>query len=167
MTLRVVLDTNVVVSALVFSRGRLDWLRGAWQTGRILPLISRPIAQELIRVLEYPKFRLEPEDREVLLGDYLPACEVVRRTRGLGGHPRCRDPHDRMFLEVAVAGGADLLVTGDADLLALAGEFPVAIVDAEGLRTRLGQTLSERAPRHYAAAAVKRTRGAAQGGARR
>lgn len=55
---RVVLDSNVVLSALLFSRGRLAWIRAAWQGGRFVPLASKPTVEELIRVLGYPKFRL-------------------------------------------------------------------------------------------------------------
>lgn len=57
---RVVLDTNCVVSALLFSRGRLAWLRRAWQSGRVVPLVSRGTATKLIRVLAYPKMNYHP-----------------------------------------------------------------------------------------------------------
>ncbi|TVP81925.1 PIN domain-containing protein [Thioalkalivibrio sp.] len=48
---RVVLDTNCIVSALLFSRGRLAWLRHAWQSGQFCPLVSRATAEELIRAM--------------------------------------------------------------------------------------------------------------------
>src|SRR5262249_48764253 len=51
---RVVLDTNVVVSALLFTRGATVRLREAWQAGEVLPLASRATAAELVRVLAYP-----------------------------------------------------------------------------------------------------------------
>jgi len=73
---RVVLDTNCIVSGLLFSRGRLAWLRGAWQSGRFVPLVSRATAAELIRVLAYPKFKLDASEREALLADYLPYAET-------------------------------------------------------------------------------------------
>ena len=53
---RVVLDTNLVLSALVFSHGRLGPLRRAWQAGLCMPLVSAVTAAELLRVLQYPKF---------------------------------------------------------------------------------------------------------------
>jgi uncharacterized protein len=56
--LRAVLDTNVLVSALVFRQGIMATLREAWQAQRLTPLVSRVTATELIRVLAYPKFRL-------------------------------------------------------------------------------------------------------------
>ncbi len=130
---RVVLDTNVAVSALLFADGRLSWLRTAWQSGRFRPLVSKPVAEELIRVLAYPEFRLEDADRESLLGEYLPWCEVVR-FRSVAGLPHCRDAADQMFLALALAAKADYLVTGDADLLALAREFRVPIVTPDRFR---------------------------------
>ena len=51
---RIVIDTNCLVSALIFSWGKLAWLRQSWQSGRIKPLVSRQTANELIRVLAYP-----------------------------------------------------------------------------------------------------------------
>ncbi|MFM1987242.1 MAG: hypothetical protein RJA99_199 [Pseudomonadota bacterium] len=54
---RVVLDTNIVVSALLLPGGAAGAVRAAWQAGRIVPLASAATARELVRVLAYPKFR--------------------------------------------------------------------------------------------------------------
>lgn len=116
---RVVLDTNAVLSALLFAGGRLSELRRAWQGGRFTPLVSASTAQELISALAYPKFGLSATEREELLADYLPYCSVVRRLRSMPRLPVCRDPADLPFLELAAAGKADYLVTGDKDLLAV------------------------------------------------
>ena len=117
----VVLDTNIVLSALVFAGGRLSRLRAAWQAGRCVPLVSQATASELIRVLAYPKFKLSADDREHLLADYLPYCRSVRIPARLPRLPVCRDPADQMFIELAAAGRADFLVTGDKDLLDISG----------------------------------------------
>ncbi|MGZ5102239.1 MAG: putative toxin-antitoxin system toxin component, PIN family [Usitatibacter sp.] len=154
MSARAVLDTNVVVSALVFTDGRMAWLREAWQSGAVRPLVSRPVVAELIRVLEYPKYRLEPDEREILLGDYLPACEVVRVSGRSRAIPQCRDPNDRMFLELALAGKAQWLVSGDADILDLARTFPVPIVTPEHFRAALSTASEPRASGRYVPAAV-------------
>jgi putative PIN family toxin of toxin-antitoxin system len=116
-TLRAVLDTSVVVSALVLRGGPGGRLRHAWQTGRVLPLVSKAPVQEFMRVLAYPKFKLSPADREELLADYLPWAEVVAIPGPPPRVPACRDEHDLPFLYLATAGQADVLVTGDADLL--------------------------------------------------
>jgi putative PIN family toxin of toxin-antitoxin system len=136
--LRVVLDTNVVVSALLFQGGRLAWLREAWQQGRIAPVVTRETTEELLRVLEYPKFRLTAEDREELLADYLPCAEVAVASASRDGLPACRDPDDDKFLLAAAAGRAEAPVTGDADLLALAEQVAFPILTPEALRERLG-----------------------------
>ena len=120
---RLVLDTNVLLSALHFHAVSLSWLRAAWREERLRPLVSRRTAAELIRVLAYPKFRLSEDDQKHLLDDYLPWCETVVVPDPPPDVPRCRDPSDHPFLELAVAGQADALVTGDGDLLVLAAEF--------------------------------------------
>jgi putative PIN family toxin of toxin-antitoxin system len=136
---RVVLDTNLVLSALVFGRGRVAALRHAWQSGRCVPLVSRVTAAELLRVLNYPKFKLSAAEREDLLSDYLPYCQSVRIPARLPRLPQCRDIHDQAFLELAAVGKADFLVTGDKDLLVLAAEFSRKIVTAG----RFLETLSQ------------------------
>jgi predicted nucleic acid-binding protein len=70
--MRAVLDTNVLVSALLFNQGRLSWLRPCWQQGQLKPVLAEPTARELLRVLAYPKFRLQAADRERLLEDLAP-----------------------------------------------------------------------------------------------
>jgi uncharacterized protein len=117
MTPRIVFDTNAVVSALLISAGRLAWLRDHWKQGECVPLISRTTASELLQVLAYPKFKLSPEDRLELLGDYLPFCDTVESIHACP--QTCRDPRDQAFLDLAYRGSADVLVTGDRDLLAL------------------------------------------------
>lgn len=134
---RVVLDTNVLLSALLLPAGRLVWLRRAWETGAVRPLLSRVTVLELVTVLAYPKFRLSAEDRDQLLADLLPWCETVVLDP-LPVVPDCRDPADRPFLELAVGSGATALVTGDADLLALADRSPVPILTPADLRIRFG-----------------------------
>ncbi len=133
--LRLVLDTNVLLSALLFPTGSLSWLRQAWQSEAILPLASRETTTELLRVLLYPKFRLTDDQREDLLADYLPWCETVLVSKP-PSVPDCRDPSDRPFLELALVGQADALVTGDSHLLALAPVFSVPILTPNAIRER-------------------------------
>ena len=89
--MRVVLDTNVVLSALVFGGGVAGLLRTAWQAGAFMPLVSTPTAHELVRVLAYPKFRLSAADREELLADYLPYTTTVRIPDPPPSVPECRE----------------------------------------------------------------------------
>jgi putative PIN family toxin of toxin-antitoxin system len=103
---RVVLDTNVVLSALVFGSGSTAHLRHAWQAGACVPLVSAATARELVRVLNYPKFRLDAAEQEELLADYLPYTRTVRIPDPPPAVPACRDPFDTPFLHLAVAGKA-------------------------------------------------------------
>lgn len=117
---RAVLDTNVVLSALVFGGGATARVRQAWQAGALLPLASTATVQELMRVLACPRFKLIAGEQRELLADHLPWAEVATVPEPPPRVPDCRDPHDLPFLHLAVAGMADLLVTGGADLLDLA-----------------------------------------------
>jgi putative PIN family toxin of toxin-antitoxin system len=138
MTVRVVLDTNVVLSALVFRSGRLAWLRAAWQSGQVTPVVCRETTEELLRALTYPKFGLSPEEREQLLADLLPYAEAALLPNPLPpGLPVCRDPDDAVFLALACAVGADALVTGDSDLLALVGSPGPAVLTPQRFRERV------------------------------
>jgi putative PIN family toxin of toxin-antitoxin system len=124
-----VLDTNVLVSALLFANGRLSWLRPCWQCGRITPVLAQPTARELLRVLAYPKFRLEPDDRERLLEDLLPWCESWTGCIPSSAQ-RVRDPHHQVFLDLAWAATTPVLVSGDTDLLMLQGSInPLRILN--------------------------------------
>ena len=130
---RVVLDTNVVLSALLFGRGPTARVRVGWQSSRFVPLASTAIARELVRVLAYPRFRLSAEEQSELLADFMPWVVAVEVPDPPPAVPRCRDPHDLAFLHLAVAGRARALVSGDQDLLALAGArgmCPILGVDA-------------------------------------
>ncbi len=137
---RLVLDTSVLLSALLFPAGTVSWVRAAWRAGRIRPLASRDTTAELLRVLAYPKFGLTAGERQDLLDEYLPCCETVAIPDPPPSVPECRDPFDRPFLELALAGRADALATGDADLLALADSFAVPILTPAALRERLPDT---------------------------
>lgn len=130
-----VFDTATVVSALVFANGRLAWLRSHWHGGDCVPLISTMTATELTRVLAYPKFELSIDDRNELLADYIPCCEVITPTRKC--KVLCRDAKDQPFLDLAESGRAECLVSGDRDLLVLAGKTPFVIETPEKYRVRL------------------------------
>lgn len=129
--IRVVLDTNVVLSALLFTSGRLAWIRRAWQHGRLQPMVCKETASELLRVFAYPKFKLTVEDRQALLEDFLPYADVVELPQPWPTLPLCRDEKDQMFLVLAHVGKAEALITGDGDILAMRDEFPDLIVTPE------------------------------------
>lgn len=112
--MRVVLDTNTLISALLFS-GTAARLVPLWQSQRITVLLSKAILQEYLRALTYLKFRLSHQEVRGLIGEeLLPFVETVRVRRRVAVVRR--DPEDNKFLECAVAGRAEHLVTGDQDL---------------------------------------------------
>lgn len=116
-SVRVVVDTNVLVSGLLFG-GEPGRLHDLWVAGQLVPLLSRETFAEFNRVLSYPKFRLSPAEITLLIEEeLLPYAEVVDVTEDASG--ACRDPHDDMFLSLAVSGKALYVITGDRDLLVL------------------------------------------------
>jgi len=137
---RVVLDTGVVVSALLFPRGRVAWLRERWVSGGLQPLVTRGTVDELIRVLAYPKFQLTRDEIDAVLAAYVPFTEsvVLGPSEEEIPLPTCDDPAHQEFLRLAAQGGAEVLVTGDDDLLRLADEAPFRILKPAELKLRLG-----------------------------
>ena len=77
MSYRIVLDTNCIISALMFSREKMAWLRHSWQSGAIIPLVNKETVTELLKVLTYPKFKLTRTEQSVLLADFLPYDTAV------------------------------------------------------------------------------------------
>lgn len=123
--MRIFLDTNVVVSALATRGICSDILRVIVSEYDLL--LSETVFRELARVLDR-KFGV-PVDAVQEAEDFLrqEAAAVVRRGQPQTG-VRLRDPDDVAILEEAVASNADLLVTGDRDLLDVAAELPVVVV---------------------------------------
>lgn len=125
---RVVLDTNVLVSSLLFS-GVSSRLVGLWQGGAFEPVASGAMVREYTRVLAYPKFKLSKEEALGLLKEeVLPFLVPVTVHRVL---PVIKeDPADDQFLACALAGKADAIVSGDKHLLNLGHyrEIPILTV---------------------------------------
>ena len=131
---RAVIDTNVAVCAFVFRAGTLVWLREAIVNGALIPLVSDETLAEMVRVLAYPRFGLTAEDRENIIVHYMEHAEAIKQPRTRARLPRCRDPHDEMFIRLAYAAKADAIVTGDNDLLALAPESRIPILTPVAFR---------------------------------
>jgi putative PIN family toxin of toxin-antitoxin system len=112
---KVVLDTNVLVSALLWGGNSFHLLQAA-RYGRIQLFSSTLLCQELEAVLSRPKFHSH------LSSNDLSAQQLGHLYRGMVhtvNAPVSRDPQDDMVLACAVAAKADLIVTGDEDLLTL------------------------------------------------
>jgi putative PIN family toxin of toxin-antitoxin system len=116
---RVVLDTNVLVSALLLPTSPPARLIAAWRRGKFRMLTAEPQLAELARVTRYPKLRarLTPSIAGRLVNDLQRVAEVVESLPAVDVSP---DPYDNYLLSIAVGGSADYLVSGDkSDLLSL------------------------------------------------
>lgn len=115
--IRAVLDTNIIVSALLFS-GAPSQLVPAWQAGRLKPVLSADILDEYLRVLAYPKFKLtDTEIRSLIENDLLPFVETVQPKPVTV--PALRDSDDLKFIACAKQAAVRWLVSGDDDQLSL------------------------------------------------
>ena len=118
---RIVLDTNVLISALLFRNGRLRNLRLVWQAGHVQPVVSTATSAELLRVLNYKKFKLDSGDVQEALALYIPYVathSIDSHANAFLGHvPFCSDPKDQMFLDLAQTANVEYLISGDEDLL--------------------------------------------------
>ena len=123
---RTVLDTNAIVSALLFNGSAPGLaLIKALDTGTIL--VSAALAQELQDVLNRPRFDryVTREERDEFLMAFMGEAELVEITERV---EVCRDPKDDQILELAVSGNPDCIVTGDDDLLTLNPFRGIAII---------------------------------------
>ena len=115
--IRVVIDTNVLISALLF-RGIPGELIQLWKNKNILPLISQEILNEYLKVLTYPKFKLSEEEiNYILYQEILPYFEVI--TVKPGPATIEADPSDEKFIRCAESGKAKVIISGDQHLLSL------------------------------------------------
>lgn len=115
--LRAVLDTSVVISALIF-KGEVSRLHSLWKKKAFTVIASGEIVEEYIKVLAYPKFDLTERDIEnIIQEEIIPYIEPVTVTDNLSGV--CVDPDDDKFLACAEAAKADAIVSGDAHLLSM------------------------------------------------
>jgi uncharacterized protein len=117
MTNRFVVDTNVLISALLFKTSvPFQAIELAEKQGIIL--YSEATLNELEQVLNRKKFNkyLALEDRQLFLLKFISSSQLVYITENI---TVCRDEKDNKFLELAVSGNANVIVTGDMDLLVL------------------------------------------------
>ena len=118
--MRVVVDTNILVRALIMPHGTVGPVLLRLRQGDYILLYAHSFLEELVDVLHRPRIRLKygltEQDIETVVSLILLRGEAVAPQKHIAV---CRDPKDDKFLEVAVSGKADVLVTGDEDLLVL------------------------------------------------
>jgi putative PIN family toxin of toxin-antitoxin system len=122
--LRVVLDSNVLVSGIVYRPGFSGRIVSAWQEGQLTVVLSQFILDEVVRVLPRMKrFELTPEKLLDLASRLRFLSEIVTPDSEI--EPALRDPADQQILGTLRASKADYHITGDKDLLALAEKYPI------------------------------------------
>lgn len=122
--LRVVLDTNILVSGLAYPASNPGRIVASWQQGAPKVVLSRYILDEMVRVL--PRLvRVQFSSSEILdvADNFLFLAEIVEPDRRVD--EGLRDEADRPVLGTLLAAHADYLITGDKDLLALAEKCPI------------------------------------------
>jgi putative PIN family toxin of toxin-antitoxin system len=138
---RVVLDTNVLVSALITKETPPDLLYRAWEGGAFDLVTSNAQLVELERVLDYKKLQpfIKREEAEALLDTVSAVALVLEELPEL---ELATDPDDNAILATAVAGRVDLLVTGDrSDLLKLRAVHGIPIVTPRKALARIQRRL--------------------------
>ena len=122
---RAIVDTNVLFSGLISTRGAPFEIIELWRAGRLQLVASEEIAAEYQRVLARPafttRFAFSEAAIEAVLGQLREAERVIVES-AFDIPTQCRDPKDQMYLVAAVAGGVQFLVSGDDDILACAGD---------------------------------------------
>ena len=138
--MRLVLDTNVWLDWLVFDGNEVAGLKQARQANAVELVIDAACLEEVTRVLAYPEFALGEPAIATHLASIGQLARVFAGPRKGTPLPRCTDPDDQKFLQLAFAAKADALITRDKALLNLGG------------RTRRTCGFSINAPRDWAGA---------------
>jgi putative PIN family toxin of toxin-antitoxin system len=140
----VVIDTNILVRALIKPNGTVGPVLQRLRGGEYTLLYAPPLLEELVDVLNRPRIRhkygLTEADIRTVVGLLLLRGEAVTPTERI---TTCRDPKDNKFLEVAVAGEADVLVSGDEDLRVLHPFRGIPIVTSAEFLQMLDKTQDE------------------------
>ena len=114
-----VLDTNVVLDLLHFSDAAALSILHALEAGRASCCVTTETLDELRRVLTYPEFKLDTAAQSGLLARYRALSRLTDTPVPNLNLPRCSDPDDQKFLELASSVAADFLVSKDKALLKL------------------------------------------------
>ncbi|MBI4664899.1 MAG: putative toxin-antitoxin system toxin component, PIN family [Nitrospinae bacterium] len=125
--MKVVLDTNVLLSGLILPQSIPGQIINAWRKSKFDLVLSEPLLEEIGRALRYPKIsnRLKWDGGKISL--FLELLRLHAQLADISGiNARVpRDPQDNHVLATMLAGHADVIVTGDAHLLYLKDEYPI------------------------------------------
>ena len=122
--LRVICDTNVLVSGIAYPESVPGRILAAWRQGGVALVLSRYILDEMTRVLpKLSRCTLSAAEIRDLADSFLFVAEVIEPVDA--AEPRLRDAADQRILGTLLSSNADYLITGDKDLLALSERYAV------------------------------------------
>ncbi len=132
--LRVVLDTNVLISAILFGGKPRQILEKAIR-GEVRLCLSEPILEELKGVLQRSKFDYSPEMIQIILTELMGIADFVNPSETIKAV--LEDPEDNRILECAVEARANYVVSGDLHLLKLKKYLDIEVLNALAFLERL------------------------------
>jgi putative PIN family toxin of toxin-antitoxin system len=132
--MRVVIDTNIIVSA--YLGGILETVIVRWKSGEFTLVVSDEIADEYFDVLKRPKFKIDRAEVDDFFALLFSRAEFVEPVESIAIIET--DPTDNKFLEAAIAGQVDLIVSGDNHLLDLGVFREIPIITPRQFMDHLG-----------------------------
>jgi putative PIN family toxin of toxin-antitoxin system len=141
--MKAVVDTNILIRALIKPRGTVGPVLTRLRAGNYTLVYSQPLLDELLEKLALPrireKYRLDQQAVETTIALLALRGELVHPVRAV---KVCRDPDDNALIEAALAGNAAYIVTGDEDLLTLKQVEGVRIITPRVFLAALDQEQS-------------------------
>ena len=125
---RVVLDTNIIISALGWG-GKPKKCFELILKGDLISITSPEIIHEVEKVMEYPKFSFKNKEKREFLEVITKSSIIIEPKTEINLIKE--DPTDNMFLEAAITGHADYIISGDKDLLNLERFKEIRIIKPE------------------------------------
>ena len=125
--MRIVLDTNVLLSGLMLPDSTPGRIVAAWRKRNFDLLVSEPMLEEIARVLAYPKIRKRIGWDDEHISRYITLLRFEAEVVSIAGVEADvpADPDDNHLLATLIAGKADWLITGDSDFDELSGQYPI------------------------------------------
>ena len=123
--MRVVLDTNVLISGLMLPKSLPGRIVEAWRSGSFGLILSEPMVEEIGQLLAYPKIRKRIGWSDDDIGNFLLLLRLKAEVVSIEGVDATvpNDEADTPVLAALIAGNAELLVSGDSDLLDLRNDY--------------------------------------------
>lgn len=122
---RIVVDTNVLISA-VFFKGKPDVILEAWRTGKLEMILSHEILEEYSKVLKRLSERYPSIDTSGILSMFTTCCRMI--VPEAIGKQICEDPDDDKFIAAAIGGEAETIISGDKHLLEVKGYSGIEVL---------------------------------------